>query len=378
MTVPSSTHAPDQKYEVTPLELFFDLVFVFAMSQLSHHLLEHLSWRGIAETLVMLLAVFTVWSYTSWEATMNPVDKPRTRRMLLAVMLLGLFMNASVTRAFTTLGWAFVIPLLLIQLGRTLWTLANSPDSVHRDHFLRVLLWMLATAPLWIAGAAANPEARLLWWALAAGIGQIGTWLAHPFPGRWLHSENIAFQGDHMLERCRLFLIIALGETILTTGAAIATAPMTFMTVVTGTAALVGTVALWSLGFGRAGRLVLQYVEETRDPVRASLSVVNTLLVMVAGLIAVAVANELVIAHPHGHPSTMLSLLLFGGPILFLLAQSWHYWFVLKLGPRLDLIGSAVLLLIGFVTLTAPPYVALILVGASLSTLAILDERMAK
>lgn len=378
MTVPSSTHAPDQKYEVTPLELFFDLVFVFAMSQLSHHLLEHLSWRGIAETLVLLLAVFMVWSYTSWEATLNSVDEPRTRRMLLAVMLLGLFMNASVTRAFTTLGWAFVIPLLLIQLGRTLWTLVNSPNLAYRDQYLRVLLWMLATAPLWIAGAAATSEARLLWWALAAGIGQIGTWLAHPIPGRWLHSENLEFQGGHMLERCRLFLIIALGETILTTGAAIATAPMTLMTVATGAAALAGTVALWSLGFGRAGRLVLQYVEETRDPVRASISVMNTLMAMVAGLIAVAVSNELVIAHPNGHPSTMLSLLLFGGPILFLLAQSWHYWFVLKLRPRLDLIGSAALLLIGFATLTAPPYVALILVGASLSTLAILDERMAK
>ena len=60
MTAPSSPHAPDQKYEVTPLELFFDLVFVFAVAQLSHHLLEHLSWRGAAETLVLLLAVSAV------------------------------------------------------------------------------------------------------------------------------------------------------------------------------------------------------------------------------------------------------------------------------------------------------------------------------
>ncbi len=64
------------------------------------------------------------------------------------------------------------------------------------------------------------------------------TSLAHPIPGRWLHSENVEFEGSHMLERCRLFLIIALGETVLTTGAAIATAPMTLMTGLTGTVAL--------------------------------------------------------------------------------------------------------------------------------------------
>jgi low temperature requirement protein LtrA len=374
MTDSSRPHVPEQKYEVTPLELFFDLVFVFALLQLSHHLLTHLSWRGAAEMLVMLLVVYAVWAYTSWAATMIPADDPRTRRMLLTVMLLGLFMNASVTRAFTTSGWAFVIPMLLIQLGRTLWTLVNSPDVVYRDQFFRILLWMIATSLLWIAGAAVNPEARLLWWALAAGIDLIGTWLAQPIPGRWLHSEDVRFEGGHMLERCRLFLLIALGETVLATGFAIAAAPTTLMTVVTGTLALAGTVALWSLGFGHAGRLTLQYVEETRDPVRASRHAVNSLMAMVAGLVAVAVANEEVIAHPREHDSTVLSVLLYGGPILFLLAKGWYFWYVLQVWPRLRLIGSAALVVAGFVTVTAPPYVALILVGATLAILALLDR----
>ena len=162
MTVPFAQDIPEQEYEVTPLELFFDLVFVFAVSQLSHHLLTHLSWRGAAETLVMLLAIFAVWFSTSWSATMIRADQSRTRWMILTVMLLGLFMNASVTRAFTISGWAFVIPLLLIQLGRAVWTLVNSTDALFRDHYFRVLLWLIATTPLWIAGAAVSPEARVL------------------------------------------------------------------------------------------------------------------------------------------------------------------------------------------------------------------------
>jgi len=163
MTVPSIQDTPKQEYQVTPLELFFDLVFVFGVSQLSHHLLSQLSWRGAAETLVMLLGIFAVWFSTSWSATIFPVEEPRMRRLILAVMLLGLFMNASVTRAFTTSPWAFILPFLVIQLGRAVWMIVNSKDAVFRDHYFRMLLWLIAATPLWVAGAVAAPEARLFW-----------------------------------------------------------------------------------------------------------------------------------------------------------------------------------------------------------------------
>jgi low temperature requirement protein LtrA len=374
MTNPSLKHTPEQKYEVSPLELFFDLVFAFALSRLSQHLLTHLSWRGGAETLVMLVAVFAVWFTTSWSATLIRIDQSRTRWLVLAVMLLGLFMNASVTRAFTTSGWAFIVPLLLIQLGRTIWTLLNSTDAVLREHYFRTLLWVIATTPLWIAGAAMSTDARLLWWALAAGIDQVGRWLAHPIPRRRLRSENVEFDADHMLERCRLFLLIALGETVLTTGMAIAEASMTVMTVATGTFALAGTVALWALSFGRSHRLIMRHLEETRDPIRASRHAVNALMVMVAGLIAVAVASEEVIAHPQGQTSIALSLLLAGGPILFLAAQGWYLWLIPNVRSRLHVIGGVALLLVGLATQAVPPYVALLLVAGSVSALAILDR----
>jgi len=373
--VPSIHEIPEQKYEVTPVELLFDLVFAFALSQLSHHLLTHLSWRGATETLVLLLAIFAVWFTTSWSATIIRADQSRTRWLVLTVMLMGLFMNASVTRAFTTSGWAFVIPLLLVQLGRAVWTLVNSTDAVLREHYFRTLLWLIGTTPLWIAGAAVSPEARVLWWALAAGIDQIGRWLAHPIPWRRLRSENVEFDADHMLERCRMFLLIALGETVVTTGTAIAEVPVTLMTLATGTFALTGTVALWALIFGRSHRLIIRHMEKTSDPIRTSRHAANALTVMVAGLVAVAVANEEVIAHPHGHTSFALSLLLSGGPILFLAAQGWYLWAVPNVRSQLHLIGGVALLIVGLATLAVPPYAALILVGASLTTLAIIDQQ---
>lgn len=221
-------------------------------------------------------------------------------------------MNASVTKAFTTSGWAFVAPLLLIQLGRASWTFANSTEPVFRDHYFRTLLWLTATTPLWIAGAVASVDMRLPWWALAVGIDEVGRWLAHPIPGRRLRSEHVTFDAGHMLDRCRLFLLIALGETVLTTGAAIAEAPTTLMTMTTGTLALAGTIAMWALGFGRSHRLILSHLEKTSDPIFIGRRATNSLLIMVAGLIAMAVANEEVIAHPNGQTSYALSLLLCG------------------------------------------------------------------
>lgn len=373
MNVPPATNASARKYEVTPLELLFDLVFVFAVLQLSHHLQAHLSWRGAAETLVMLLAVFAVWLYTSWAATLLPTDRPGTRWMVLAVMLLGLFMHASVTRAFSTSGWAFVVPFLLIQLGRACWTLVNAPDAVYREQFFRVLIWFLSTAPLWLAGAAVGPEGRLLWWGTAAGLDLVGTWLAQPIPGRRLRSQNVRFESGHMVERLHLFLLVALGETVLSTGMAIAEAPPTVMSLITGTAALAGTVALWALGFGPVDRLAVRYAEETRDPVRASRHAANALMLMVAGLIAVAVGNEHVIAHPHGHTSAPLSALLFGGPMVFLAAQGWYLWAVPQVSPRRRLTGSAALALVGFVALAVPLFVALLLAAGSLTGIAAVE-----
>jgi len=375
MTALPNNSTGKSKYDLTLLELFFDLVFAFAVSQLSQHLLLHLSWHGAAETLVLLLTVLTVWSYTSWAVTMIHSAVARTGGLLLSVMLLGLFMNASITRAFTTSGWAFVIPLLLIQLGRTLWTILRAPDAGNREHYVRVLVWFLFTTPLWITGAAGNAESRALWWGAAAGLELIATWFAHPIPGRRLQSENVAFDGDHMLERCRMFLLIALGETVLTTGTAISQSPLTLMTLVTGTSAFVGTTALWGLSFGRAHTLILRHLEETCDPIRASRHAVNVLMILVTGLIAVAVANKMVIASPQSLANgAALNLMLFGGPILFLLAQSWYLRTVLHVSPRLPLIGSASLLIGGLVTWRTPPYVALVVASAVLVIIVLFDQ----
>jgi low temperature requirement protein LtrA len=323
--------------------------------------------------------VFGVWSGTSVEATLLTIGRPQAQWMLLAVMLVGLFMNAAIADAFDAGGWAFVVPLLVIQAGRSILMLVAAPTRMLREHYMRLLCWILATAPLWITGAVVEAEPRLPWWAGAAVVDLAGTWLAHPVPGRALHSENVSenveFDADHMIERCRLFLLIALGESVLTSGTAIADAPVTLLTVVTGTCALVTIVALWALHFASSGHLLDRYVQTTTDPILAARRTVNGLLISVSGLIAVAVANELVIAHPHGQTSVTLSLLLFGGPLLYLLSQTVYLWAVAGRRSLPRLAGIAALVLAGGLSSLLAASAALGLVAALLLILVVIVVR---
>lgn len=357
-------------YEVTSLELFFDLVYAFAISQLSTYLLSDLSWYGAAKTLVLQLTVVTAWAFTSWVATHAHVESLSARGMVMAVTLFGLFMNAAIPTAFSTGAWAFVVPMLVIRLGRTVWCIATLDDPRARVHYLRMLVWRLLTMPLWIGGALADADTRLYWWAAGTGIDLIGTWLAHPLPGGQLVSSRFQFDGDHLLERCRLFIMIALGETVLTTGAAITSSHVSLMTIMTGTAALVGNIALWAMLFGAADRRVSAHMQITSDPVRASRHAMNSMTVVVSGLIAVAVANKMIIMAPHSPPSVALSLLLFGGPVLMLGSIGWYSGVVLRRSPRYNLFGAISLLSAGLLSYALPHLLQLIIASSVLVMIA--------
>src|SRR5262245_16468349 len=92
---------------VTYVELFFDLVFVFAITQLSHLLLEHLTLGGLVQTTLLLMAVWWVWIYTSWVTNWLDPEKIPVRLLLFALMLAGLVLSTSIPEAFESKGLAF-------------------------------------------------------------------------------------------------------------------------------------------------------------------------------------------------------------------------------------------------------------------------------
>jgi low temperature requirement protein LtrA len=357
---------------VTHLELFFDLVFVFAVSQLSHHLLEHPTWTGAGETLVLLVAVYLVWTYTTWAATLLDTARLELHWMLLLVMLVALFMNASIGAAFGEFGWLFVGAYLLIQLGRGAWMLTAGLEGMLQSHFIRTLGWQCVSAPLWIAGVFFEPELRLAFWGAGAVVDLAGHMLAHRVPGVKTEGALVPLAGERIFERFGLFYLIALGEGILTTGMAIAGHLEDPLILLTGTVALTGSVAIWWCYFYRLERETLDRLESAADHFRPGVLAGNTLMVLLAALILVAVGDELVISHPLEHPDTATVLFLYGGPALFLAGQAVFIQRVLGRMPVSRLVGVGALVLLTWASSFVPAFVAAIgaalpLVGVAIS-----------
>ena len=216
--------------KVTFVELFFDLVFVFAVTQLSHSLLEHFTTMGVVQTTLMLMAVWWVWIYTSWATNWLDPEKTAVRLMLFVLMLAGLVLSTSIPQAFESKGLAFAGAYVFMQVGRglfTMWALRRASPGNYRN-FQRIKAWLAFAAVFWIAGAFVEAEARLGLWAVALFIEYVSPSVGFWTPG--LGRSTTAdwdIEGSHMAERCGLFIIIALGESILVTGAKFGNLPWT-------------------------------------------------------------------------------------------------------------------------------------------------------
>src|ERR671917_1886962 len=209
---------------VTPLELFFDLVYVFAVTQLSHRLLEHLSLRGALETLLLLVVVWSAWVGTVWITNWLDPDRLSVRLMLVAVMLASLVMSVTIPDAFGERGLMFALAYVAIQVGRTvfvgiaLYKSLGRSDPLSRN-FQRIFFWLLASGVLWIIGGLLEGEARYALWALALAVEYAGPVVGFYTPGLGRSTTEVwTVEGGHIAERVQLFVIIALGESLLVTG----------------------------------------------------------------------------------------------------------------------------------------------------------------
>ncbi len=140
--------------KVTFLELFFDLVFVFSISQLSHALSAHYTPLGAAEAALMTFAVWWVWVFTAWVTNWLDPEKTPVRGMLVVLMLLGLVLSASIPEAFGDKGLLFAAAYVLMQVGRSLFTLYAMKDSGGSNYlnFIRITSWLAVAGVFWIIG----------------------------------------------------------------------------------------------------------------------------------------------------------------------------------------------------------------------------------
>ncbi len=319
----------DQVAKVGMAELFFDLIFVFAITQLSHSLLARMTPLGGLQTGMLLLAVWSLWNYTCWAT--NALDPQRipVRLLLFALMLTGLVVSMSIPSAFEGGGWAFAAAYVMMHSLRCIFIAraARSEAPNRRRSYLRNLFWVAVSAPLWFAGAAAEPEQRLLWWLVAIGIELISPWLLYWTPGLGpSKTSDWVIDGEHMAERCALFVIIALGESLLITGATFAQQRFSTIGAAGFMAAFFATVAMWWIYFHEGAEQAAHRIARASDPGRTARVAYSYIhIAIIAGIIVTAVGDEIVLVHPE-HADTAAILAVLGGPALFLLGCTLFKW----------------------------------------------------
>ena len=251
------------------------------------------------------------------------------RAALFVLMLAGLVMSASIPQAFGERGLAFAAAYVFMQLGRRLFFLwavraeARQPAAQLPAH----LRLVVAGRRVLDRRRLAQDETRLGLWAVALGIEVISPALYFWVPGLGRSSvQDWNVDGGHMAERCALFVIIALGESLLVSGATFATAPGARRSVAAFALTFLGAVAMWWLYFDKglaAGHHRIAHADDPGRHARTNYTYLH--LPIVAGIILCAVADELVLAHPD-HAINAGLVVMLGGPALYLLGVGSFKW----------------------------------------------------
>jgi low temperature requirement protein LtrA len=361
---------PAESQHATSLELFYDLVFVFAITQVSHLLLAHLTWEGAGQSTLVLLVVWWAWNYTTWVTNELDPDSIAVRGLLIAIMLASLVLAVAIPKAFGARAGLFAGSYVAIQVGRHLFLTfaAAGRGTPERERAERILVWFAAAGVLWIAGAFAGGTARTLLWVAALCIDYLAPLVTFRVPGmRPITGEAWTVGTAHFAERFQLFIIIALGESIVITGATTSELHLDAATLAAFALAFLGTAALWWLYFDYVARIAERRLELAgpRRTLMARDAYTYLHVVMVAGVIVAAVGDELVIAHPterlHGPEVAAVA----AGPALYLLA---HTLFRLRLTGTISarrLTGAIACVVIGLLGTLLPALVlslALVLV----------------
>jgi low temperature requirement protein LtrA len=261
-------------------------------------------------------------------------------------------MSVGIADAFDGRAWLFVTGYLILQVARSAFLIVALRGRAQGEHFVNDLVWELLTGCLWVAGAIADGDARLVLWGLAVAATYVGVASLHWLPGRGRRMDvrHTEIAGGHLVERFRLFFIIALGESVLTTGTAFADEPFELERLLALAIAFAGTVALWWCYFERAEGIGVEVAETAEDAGAVGLWGTWALTLIVLALIAIAVGDELAIAHPGDDATLGFTILTFGGPAVFLLAQVLFLREALGQVPRSRPLGLAALAILAVAT----------------------------
>jgi low temperature requirement protein LtrA len=372
---------PEQPRRATFLELFFDLVFAFSLGPVAHRLTEAFATPGrdvpseAGQTLLLLLALVMVWFITSWITDLYDPQRVEIQLLVIASMFGILVMGIAVPEAYDGRAVIFAGAYVAIHLSRGLVIVPTLKGHEAQRRAAGAILWYAVSAVPWIVGAVLpQTAAREALWALALAVEYTGAMLL--FPGPWrrhAHMSEWPVVGEYLSDRYQQFFIIALGELILITATTYGSIRISAATTAAFVVSFATTVLLWRTYTYRAGQALSSAIEAAGEPTRLVRQALSAHLLMVAGIVVIAVGYELVIAHPLGRAVATWGVVIFGGPILFLIGRALFGYAIFGSILLARPIGAAVLAVAAFAMASLPPLAAAAAAALVLAAVAVLD-----
>jgi low temperature requirement protein LtrA len=310
---------------VTNVELFFDLVLAFAVTQLSQQLLNHLTLEGAVQTAIVLGMVWLAWIYTAWVTNYLDPERMPVRAALLVLALVSFIMSAALPDAFTTRGLAVGGAYAALQIGRSVFCLGVLRGVPLHRAFQRVLAWCALSGVLAVLGGIFHGHARELLWFGAVGADVLGGSIGFYTPGLGRsHPGDWPIEGGHLAARCQAFVLIALGESVVALGGSVSgLRSVSAAAVAAFVSGFIGTVSLWWIYFDRHADDAARIISTSHEPGRLGRSAYHFIHpIMISGIIVVAAADERVLNHASHAAGGPTGWLVLGGAALFLIGHA--------------------------------------------------------
>ncbi|SCG60978.1 low temperature requirement protein A [Micromonospora inositola] len=368
------------------LELFFDLVLVFALIGVIGRMVPDLlsdnvgvRWLALLYTVVLVLPLLWLWTTTAY-ITSRFDYRNGWIQLLVLVSAFGLLIMATSLYEFEQRGASFAVVYVLLHIGRPLLLrpLLREHEEV-RALYTRLAIWASVSGVIWLAGAVMRGNYRLALWLIAITVDMVVARLGWPVPGmhRAPTSAWAMASSRHLPERYQQLLLIALGETVLSIGLTYANHPATLAATTALVITFLSSVLMWRIYFYRAGQVLAEAVEMSSNKAAAGGIVGVAHVLMVLGITATAAGSEIVLAHPQGPSVPAWLMVILGGPAVFLFGRSRLERVVFNRLAVRRLVGIAALVLLAPPLFFGPPLLAAIVAAVVLLGVAVADARRA-
>jgi len=362
----------------TFVELFFDLVFVFGITQVVGVLEHHLSWTGVGQSILVFWLLWWAWTQFTWALNAADTEHPWIEFGTLVATAVAFFMAVAVPEAFAGGALWFALPYVMVRvIGLTIYigVMAEDPEG-------RAVVHSFATASLFglaavivgaVVGAVAGLEYQAMFWVLviildmaAATAAGKGNWALHP---------------EHFAERHGLIVIIALGESLIVAASGLVGAERSFDLLAAGLLAVSITCALWWSYFPVAKPALERALSNASGAKQATMArdaFSFAHFPMLCGVIAYAVAIEAAVAHPSDPLGTEARVALALGLLLFMGGLAVAYWRASCQIKTSRIVVSAVTALAVYLLADVTAVVSLGVAFAGVAIVAFFEERQAE